>query len=88
MEDKMIEKLAKFSKIGLSREEIADMEDEINSILEWAEKLEEIGEEWSFEYDEKKSFIREDEIVECESESILNNFPERENRFLKVPRNL
>ncbi len=86
-----IQHLAKLARLKLTEEEIEKLKEDLNKILAYVEKINELSLE-NFEPLTnilEKLDLREDEPHNPEEETrqaIINNFPEKENHYLKVPK--
>ena len=83
-----IKHLAKLARLELDEKEIENLYQEINKILAYVEKVKELNLE-TFPpminlISELK--MRKDIVVESSNELIINNFPQKEKGFLKVPK--
>ncbi len=86
-----IKHLAKLARLKLSEEEIESLAEDLSKILNYVKKIEELNLE---NIEPLTSIIdklefREDEEKERDSEErekIINNFPQKENNYLKVPK--
>ncbi len=86
-----IQHLAKLARLKLREEEIERLTQDLNKILDYVKKINEL----SLENVEpltnilEKLDLREDKPQnqnEEEKKAILENFPEKENHYLKVPK--
>lgn len=83
-----IEHLAKLAHLKLSSEEIEKLSHDLNKILNYIEKIQEL------ELENLEPLInileklkaRQDLPQSFENQEIVNNFPEKENNYLKVPK--
>ncbi len=86
-----IKNLAKLARLKLSDEEIESLAEDLSKILNYVKKIEELNleniepltsiiDKLEFREDEERK--GDDE----EREKIINNFPQRENNYLKVPK--
>jgi aspartyl-tRNA(Asn)/glutamyl-tRNA(Gln) amidotransferase subunit C len=86
-----IEHLAKLARLKLNEEEIKSLTEDLNKILNYVKKIEELNLE-NIEPSTsiiEKLDLREDEVKEKnqeEREKIIDNFPQKENNYLKVPK--
>lgn len=87
MKREEVERVASFCRIELGEKEKERLEEEMESILEWAEELEELKlkEEVG---EEAEGSLREDKGREKDYHLILEEFPKSKDRKLKVPKNL
>ena len=86
MEIKDVENLAELARLELSREEKEAMLKDIQGILEYVKQVEEVKiPETKVNYTLYNSW-REDEIIprEFSHELIVEQFPNKQDRFLKV----
>ena len=87
MDIKDVENLAELAKIELSPEEKKDILKDMEGILEYVKVVEkvEVGDSATPEHD-LRNVWREDEAVDRDfsRESILKQFPDSQNGFLKV----
>lgn len=87
---KEVERLAKLAHIGLSEEEIKKLQKDLESILNYAEKLQEVevsGIQSVSHITGLQNIEREDEIGEklASADEVLQAVPEKEGRWVKVP---
>lgn len=83
-----IKHLAKLAKLKLSEEEVDKLTEDLKNILNYVEKINEL------ELEEIEPLInlleglelREDQKANFNSSEIANQFPEKENNYLKVPK--
>ena len=87
MDIKDVENLAELAKIELSPEEKKDILKDMEGILEYVKVVEkvEVGDSATLEHD-LRNVWREDEAVgrDFSKESILSQFPDSQDGFLKV----
>jgi len=85
-----VKKIAQLARIEISEEEAEKYSHELSDILGFVEKLNEAdteGIEPIAHITGAKNVIREDKVVEYSDktkENIINNFPEKKDRFDKV----
>ncbi len=89
--EEQIKNLAKLARLKLSDEEIESLAEDLSKILNYVKKIEELNLgniEPLISIIDKLEF-REDEERRGDDEErkkIINNFPQRENNYLKVPK--
>ena len=88
LEREKIEHLAKLARLKLKEEEIQKLTQDLNRILAYVEKINELKLE---DLDPlvnilEKLDLRKDIAKEFNFEEIIKNFPEKENNYLKVPK--
>ncbi|MBU4421622.1 Asp-tRNA(Asn)/Glu-tRNA(Gln) amidotransferase subunit GatC [Candidatus Parcubacteria bacterium] len=85
-----VQKIALLARIGIKEEELSKYGDEMSSILEYVNKLQEedtAGISSNFYITDLENSWREDELKGCteaERELILGNMPEKEGDLLKI----
>ena len=85
-----VEKVARLSRINLSKEENEDMTSQLGAALEYFDVLQEINTsdvDVDCEYQESNEYLRDDELKEKsedEKERIRKNFSSRKDDYLKV----
>jgi len=85
-----VQKIASLSRIEISEEEAGKYSTELSDILGFVEKLNEAdteGVEPIAHITGAKNVVRDDKIVEYNDDTknnIINNFPEKKDRFNKV----
>jgi len=90
LKKEQIKKIAQLARIEISEEEAGKYSHELSDILGFVEKLNEAdteGVEPIAHITGAKNVIREDKIVEYSDETkekMINNFPEKKDRFDKV----
>jgi len=90
LKKEQIKKIAQLARIEISEEEAEKYSHELSDILGFVEKLNEAdteGIEPIAHITGAKNVIREDKVVEYSDktkENIINNFPEKKDRFDKV----
>ncbi|MER3406855.1 MAG: Asp-tRNA(Asn)/Glu-tRNA(Gln) amidotransferase GatCAB subunit C [Patescibacteria group bacterium] len=84
-----VKHLALLARLTLNDEEIEALTKDLNNILNYVEKINELnleGLEPLYNLLEELP-LREDKIFESENRSdIIKNFPEKDNNYLKVPK--
>ena len=90
IDKKLISKLEKLSRLELSEEESASIQNDLNNILRMVEKLEELeteNVEPLLHVTEGENVLRSDEIKnQLSTDEALANAPERDEHFFKVPK--
>jgi len=85
-----VQKIAQLARIEITDEEAEKYSTELSGILDFVEKLNEVeteGVEPIAHISGAKNVIREDKVVEYDDETkdnVINNFPEKKDRFDKV----
>ncbi len=83
--------LAHLARIGLSEDELARAEKELEGVLGYVDRLRKVdttGVEEAAPPAVQAASFRPDEVTECDEvgrQLILSNFPERQDDLLKVP---
>ncbi len=92
IDNKLVKKIARLSRISLSDEEIKSLSLELTNILDWIEQLSELNTDnvdpvfSSFDEDGNINF-REDKVSDGGyREKIISNAPESEDGFFLVPK--
>lgn len=83
-----IKHLALLARLNLSEEEIERLTSHLKRILEYVEKINELNldNEPLINLMEKQD-LREDEVEESENKNkIINNFPQKDGNYLRVPK--
>lgn len=82
--------IAELARLSFGEEEMETMTGELNSILDYVEKLNEIdteGVEPLSNIHDQKNVLREDvELPSIPNAEALSNAPDRQDRFFKVPK--
>ena len=85
-----LEKIADEARLELDQESAQEMHKDINQILDWIEKLQEIdttGIEPLISMSQEGNKLREDEVVTPPSqEVVLCNAPQKDSDYFKVPK--
>jgi aspartyl-tRNA(Asn)/glutamyl-tRNA(Gln) amidotransferase subunit C len=87
---KEVQKIANLARIEITDKEAEKYSKELSDILGFVEKLNEVdteGIEPIAHITGAKNMIREDKVIQCSDgtkEAIINNFPEKKDRFDKV----
>jgi aspartyl-tRNA(Asn)/glutamyl-tRNA(Gln) amidotransferase subunit C len=83
-----IEHLAKLARLKLSEDEIEKLSQDLTKILAYVEKINELNLENIEPLTNilEKLDLREDEPESKDNSAIINNFPEKEDNYLKVPK--
>ncbi len=89
IEKKEVEKLAHLARIRLSKKELSEVPSQLKSILEYIQKLSDIGTdsvEPLFHFPELKNVVREDEsrTVDRETQKKMMEMGKDKNDYLKV----
>jgi aspartyl-tRNA(Asn)/glutamyl-tRNA(Gln) amidotransferase subunit C len=84
-----IKHIAKLARLDLKEEEIEKLNRDLNLILDYIKLLNEAKEDKEIELSENNflSSFREDEVKEPdleEKENIIKNFPDKEEKFIRV----
>ncbi|PIR66354.1 MAG: Asp-tRNA(Asn)/Glu-tRNA(Gln) amidotransferase GatCAB subunit C [Parcubacteria group bacterium CG10_big_fil_rev_8_21_14_0_10_36_14] len=85
-----VQKIALLARIGIKDDELSKYGDELSSILEYVDKLQEVdttGANPNFYITNLQNSWREDELIGCseaEHELILGNMPDKEGDLLKT----
>ena len=92
IDNELVKKIARLSRISLSDEEIKNLSHELTNILDWIEQLSELNTDnvdpvfSSFDEDGNINF-REDEVSDGGyREKVIANAPESEDGFFLVPK--
>ncbi len=85
---KEIEHLAKLARLKLKEKEIPKLTQDLNKILAYVEKINELSLEKLQPLINilENLDLRRDEPQKFFPQEIINNFPEREDNYLKVPK--
>lgn len=88
--EKKVEKLAHLARLEFSKEENAKMQKDLGKIITWVDKLQEVdteGVEPLINVMDGSNVFREDKVnvVETKAEA-LNNAPDNDKDFVKVPK--
>lgn len=91
LDREQVKHLAKLSRLELNEDEIEKLNQDLNDILNYVKKIDELDLKNIEPLTNiiEKLELREDEIIERnkeEREKILNNFPEKKDNYLKVPK--
>lgn len=89
VDQKVVEKIAKLSKLKLSEEETGIMVEQIEKFLEYVEQLKEVDEniEPLENITGRENVWREDVVVRSEvAEKIVSNSPKNREGFILVPK--
>ncbi len=82
--------IARLARLGLSKEEAELYEEQLSSILEFANSLQKINTDGvppTSHAIPMNNILRDDKAAACEvTEEILANAPEKEGRMFKVPK--
>ena len=85
---KDVEYVAKLARLALSEEEKANYTQQLNAILEHMDELNKLDTSKVLPTSHAiqiNNVFREDEVKKCDNtEDIINNAPEKEDRFFKV----
>jgi len=83
-----IEHLAKLARLKLSEDEIEKISQDLTKILAYVEKINELdlGNIELLTNILEKLDLREDKPEPKDNSLIINNFPEKEDNYLKVPK--
>ncbi len=87
---KDVEKLAHLSRLELTEEELANMESDMNKMLQFVEKINEMdleGVEPLAYMSEEVNILREDEVKQdITHEEALKNAPDKDTDYFRVPK--
>ena len=89
--DELINKLKKLSNIELTYEEEEIIKEDLNKLLDYMSELDEINVEGTEELTnpinkEIKAPLHKDQVEDFKnSEKIIENFPEKNGKYLRVP---
>ena len=91
IDSKLVERIAKLSRISLTESEIKNLSSELDNILNWIEQLSELDTEGInpvfSSFDEEETKYRNDEINDGGyREDIISNAPLTEDGFFLVPK--
>ena len=87
-----VEHIANLARIKLSKQEVEKFQKQLSVILDYIEKLGEIDTtdvEPTAQVTGLENVLREDKLVKCNEQTrkeILNNFPDHEDDYLRVPK--
>lgn len=79
-------KIAQMSHISLHEDEIAPLLEQLENVLSYAERVNEVATEIEERTEKLINVMREDQIVRFDAELILAQAPEREEGFFVVPK--
>ncbi len=87
---KDVEKLAHLSRLELTEEELASMESDMNKMLQFVEKINEMdleGVEPLAYMSDEVNILREDEVKQdITHEEALKNAPDKDTDYFRVPK--
>ena len=90
IDNSIVKKISKLSKLKIRSESEDKMAEEVNNILNWVESLQEVNTEEIeplLSVLNEKMPLRDDEVVMDDNQGdILNNAPEKKSGFLVVPK--
>ncbi len=90
IDNHLIEKLCKLSKLSFPENELPELKDELNKILNLVEKLNELDTNTVdplIYLNENKNCFREDVVQgEVSTEEALKNAPSKDSNYIKVPK--
>ena len=79
-------KIAEQSRLVLNDEEVTLFADQIQTILDYADQLQQVGLTKEVEKVRNINTFREDEVIPCHAQDILDQAPKSENSFFIVPK--
>ena len=79
-------KIAHLSRLRLDEGEISALQSQIEDVLTYAARVNEIAQEADIASSTKINVFREDLVAGCKPEPILAQAPEREDNYFVVPR--
>ncbi len=80
-----VKKIALMSALEIHDDEIEPMIAQLEEVLTYAERVQEIAAEIAEPSNKNINVFREDVVVKTDAESILKRAPEREDSFFVVP---
>ncbi len=78
-------KIAKMSKVELLADEIAPLQKQVEDVLSYAERVQEVAADTTAPLNNNVNVFREDLVVKVDTRAILERAPEREDDFFVVP---
>jgi aspartyl-tRNA(Asn)/glutamyl-tRNA(Gln) amidotransferase subunit C len=78
-------KIAEMSRVSLREDEIQSMKKHLESVLSYAEKVQEIAADIEEPSNKNVNVFREDVVVKGDAEKILDQAVEREENYFVVP---
>ena len=80
-----LEKLSQLSRIRISKSEADKFCDKLNKIIKYVAKVQEYKfSNTDFQKPENKTKLRKDEVVQKDTEHLVEQFTDKENNLLKV----
>ncbi|MFT6765139.1 MAG: aspartyl-tRNA(Asn)/glutamyl-tRNA(Gln) amidotransferase subunit C [Alteromonas naphthalenivorans] len=80
-------KIASISRIALKDSEIDPLIKQLEAVLSYAERVTQVAAELDDQPSNRNvNFLREDVVVKCDPEPILERAPEREENYFVVPK--
>lgn len=79
-------KLARISQLKLEESEIAPLLKHVESILQYAQCVQEVAASGVFDEHQQINVLREDVVIKTDPEPLLALAPEREAHFFVVPK--
>lgn len=79
-------KIAEISKLKIWEDEVDFVIQQLESVLSYAERVQEIAADQDEPSNKNINVTREDVIINTESEPILNQAPESEDNYFVVPK--
>ena len=90
LDEKMVDKIAKLSKLKFNDEEKSTIINDMNKMLEFVDQLKELNTdhvEPLIHMSDEINVLREDEIVETISQQdALKNAPSKDSTYFKIPK--
>jgi len=90
LDEKMVDKIAKLSKLKFNDEEKSTIINDMNKMLEFVDQLKELNTdhvEPLIHMSDEVNVLREDEIVETISQQdALKNAPSKDSTYFKIPK--
>lgn len=90
VDKKLLENIAHLSRLQFSEEDEAAMRNDLNDILKWVEKLDEVDTEGVaplIHISSEVNVLREDQVgTHLDHEKGLMNAPRRDSNYFRVPR--
>lgn len=83
--DQEIKKIAQISNLEINEQEIDGIIKQIESVLSYAARVQEVASEKSTIPTRNINIFREDVVIKSQSDGILAQAPERQDRFFVVP---
>lgn len=79
-------KIAALSKIEIAQQDIPELVRRLQSVLEYAERVQDIAKEAEIVLFKNINADRQDVVVPCDTQAILKQAPQEENGYFVVPK--